>query len=94
MQTSYSENPSVAFAGLRADTGFGDVISAICATRQLEQIVVDSATNAGVYHAVINGTVYIFTADGSATVTEIRDGIKALIDAGSEPVSTESGKAR
>ena len=89
-QLSYSDNPAAAFAGLRADTGFGDVISALAATRQLEQIVVDSATNAGVYEAVINGTVFEFTADGSATVTEIRDGLKALIDAGSEPVLTES----
>lgn len=89
-QTSYSDNPAPAFAGMRADTGFGDVITAIAATRQLEQIVVDAATNAGVYEAVINGTPYEFTADGSATVTEIRDGLKALIDAGSEPVSTES----
>lgn len=90
MQLAYNENPGAAFAGLIADTGFRDVVSTIAATRQLEQIVVDSATNAGVYQAVINGTVFEYTADGTATVTEIRDGLKALIDGGSEPVLTES----
>jgi hypothetical protein len=90
MQTSMSEFPANAFAGLMADSGFRDVLSTLAATRQLEQVVVDTATASDTYQIIINGTVFEYTSDGTPTVTEIRDGLKALIDAGSEPVSTES----
>jgi hypothetical protein len=90
MQTAYNTNPSVAYAGMPYDSGVKDIISRIAATRQLEEIVVDSATNSATYQAIINGTTFEYTADGTATVTEIRDGLKAEIDAGAEPVSTES----
>jgi hypothetical protein len=90
MQLSYDSNPAAAFAGLRADTGFGDIISALACTRQLSQVVVTTEANSEDFTITINGTAFTFASDTAATKTEIRDGLKALIDAGSEPVSTES----
>lgn len=88
-QTSYSENPSAAFAGLRADTGFGDVVSAICGTRQLAQVVVTTAADSEDFTITINGTDFVYTSDTTATKAEISAGLKTLIDAGSEPVLVE-----
>lgn len=54
-------------------------------------LTVDTADNEEDFTVTINGTAYTYTSDTSATVTEIRDGIKALIDAdGSAAVTTTS----
>lgn len=90
MQLTYNANPSAAFPGLIADTSFRDVISAICGTRQLAQIVVTTAADSEDFTVTINGTDFVYSSDTDGTKTEIRDGLKALIDAGSEPVTTES----
>lgn len=87
MQTSYAETPAVAIEGMIADsTLVREVLSKIIATRQLAQIVVTTVENSGIFTVTINGTAYAYTADGSATKTEIRDGLIALIAAGDEPV--------
>jgi hypothetical protein len=87
MQTSYSNTPGVAFAGLIADTNYQDIVSKLCATRQLEQVVVTTAANEEVFTITINGNAYAYTSDGTATKAEISAGLKALIDAGSEGVT-------
>jgi len=88
MQTSYSNNPSVAFAGMKADMGISDIITRIANTRQLLSVEADTAENAADFVVTINGTAYTYTSDGSATVAEIAAGLKALIDAGDEDVTT------
>ena len=50
-------------------------------------VVIDTATNDQEYSLVVNGTTYSYTADSSATKAEITAGLKAAIDAGSEPVT-------
>ncbi len=89
-QLSVTTDIAIALEGQPADSNRIDVISKTNATRQLEEITIDNATNDDLYTVVINGTSFTFTSDGSATVTEIRDGLKADIDGGSEPVITES----
>jgi hypothetical protein len=46
---------------------------------QVHTLVIDTATSGGVYTVRINGLDLSYTADGSATKTEIRDGLQALI---------------
>lgn len=78
-QTTYSlENP-IAYEGMPA-YGFAEYFTAINATRQLSSIVF-TAANAEDYVLNINGVAFTYTSDGSATATEIRDALKALIDA-------------
>lgn len=89
MQLSYSETPAEAFAGKLADCSFHDIISAVCATRQLAQVVVTTAANEEDFTVTINGTDFTYTSDTSGTKAEITAGLKALIDAGSEPVLVE-----
>ena len=87
MQTAVNLSPAAAFAGMRADAGFGDVLSGICSTRQLEEVVVTTAEDSVDFTVTVNGTAYAFTSDSSATKPEISAGLKALIDAGSEGVT-------
>ncbi len=88
-QLSVTTDIAIALEGQPADSNRIDVISKTNATRQLEEITIDNATNDDLYTVIINGPSFTFTSDGTATVTEIRDGLKADIDAGSEPVITE-----
>ena len=89
IQSSYSERPSVAKAGMKADTGFDDVLSGMSATRKLVSVAI-TASNSQAYVITINGTDFTYNADGSATTAEIAVGLVAAINAGSEPV-TASG---
>lgn len=89
MQTSYSQVPSPAYAGMLANAGFKDIITAIASTRQLEQVVVTTAADEEDFTVTINGTDFTYTSDTSGTKAEITAGLKALIDAGSEPVLVE-----
>ena len=52
--------------------------------------ITPTAVNSAVYTVTINGVEFEFTADGSATASEIVTGLIALINAGTEPV-TASG---
>ena len=91
LQTSVLNKPAgVALAGMAYDLNYKDVGSAQNATRQLIQVSIDNATNGDAYTVTINGVDFSITADGSATATEIRDALKAEIDAGSQPVVTAS----
>jgi hypothetical protein len=86
VQLTYNDNPGMALAGMRFDTGFGDVISRLAATRQLEEVVVTTADNTQTFTVTINGTAYDYVSDGTATKDEISAGLKTAIDAGGEPV--------
>lgn len=92
-QLTYNEFPADAYAGMAVNTGLKMDVSGVAATRQLEQVVIDTASNSEKYSVTINGTNYDFTSDASATAEEIRDGLKAAIDAGSDTTITtdESG---
>jgi hypothetical protein len=85
VQTSYSNDPAVAFAGMLSDDGFKDIVSGLCATRKLLSVAI-TADNNDVYTITINGIAFAYTADGSATTAEITVGLRNLINAGSEPV--------
>lgn len=67
--------PEVCLCGRREDP-----------TAQVNQVDINGTTD-GNFTVTINGTDFVFPASGN-TATEIRDGLIALIDAGSEPVST------
>lgn len=59
-------------------------------TAQVMRITVGGATNAGVYRAIVNGRVAEYIGDGTATVTEVTDGLAAAINALDEPVTAVS----
>lgn len=86
MQTVVNESPSVAIAGMLADAGPHEVVSPVCATLQLEQVVVTTEDNSQDFTVTINGSDYTYTSDASATKAEISAGLKAAIDAGGESV--------
>lgn len=86
-QLTYNETPANAYAGMISDAGVRDVISKVAATRQLSQVVVTTAANTEIFTVTINGHAYAYTSDGSGTKPEITAGLKALIDAGGEPVT-------
>jgi hypothetical protein len=88
MQTSVNANPGVAFAGMLADTGLRDIISRTNAAQQLFSVVVTTEYNSQIFTVTIDGTGYAYTSDASATKAEIAAGLKALIDAGSDDVTT------
>lgn len=88
MQTTHSENPSVAIAGMLADSGAKDIISRVNAAKQLFSVVVTTEYNEQVFTVTIDGTAYEYTSDASATKAEIAAGLKALIDAGDDDVTT------
>jgi hypothetical protein len=60
-------------------------MSAMSATRKLVSVAV-TAANSQDFTVTINGTDFTYASDGSATTAEITVGLKALINAGSEPV--------
>jgi hypothetical protein len=84
-QTSISDEPRAAFVGMLADMGPTKTKSGVATTRKLVSVAV-TADNDDVYTITINGTPFVYTADGSATVAEVVLGLKALINAGDEPV--------
>lgn len=83
-QLSYTSAPVKAYAGQVADMGSKDLITKTNSTNQRTNVLVVNAVNAAVYTINItdgNGLagVATYTADGSATKTEIRDGLIAAI---------------
>jgi hypothetical protein len=97
-QTSYQYAPDRGIAGQAADSGVVDSITRILASRQLDRVVVTTQSNAEVFRitltTVVNGvtttTNYDYTSDGSGSKIEIADGLAALINAGSQPVTAFS----
>lgn len=87
MQTSFSNVPNVAIAGMPVDAGLRDVISRINAAQQLFSVVVTTEENDADFIVTIDGTAYTFTSDADATKAEIAAGLKALIDAGDADVT-------
>lgn len=89
MQTSHSQLPNQAIAGMFADSGLQDVISRVNAAQQLYSVVVTTEYNSQTFRVTIDGTNYDYTSDSTATKAEIAAGLKALIDAGDDAVTTE-----
>lgn len=97
-QTTYSNNPSRAYAGMVADGGFKDVISAINGSRQAYLITFTGATDDAVYTVTIGGTDYDTTYDDasptaaeaqSAVVTTLADAVTdGFLSSVTEPSST------
>jgi len=87
MQLSYNEKPAEAFAGKVSDLGFKDIISRICAAKQLYSVVVTTEYNSEDFIVTIDGTDYTYTADTDATKAEIAAGLIALIEAGDDDVT-------
>jgi hypothetical protein len=50
-------------------------------------VTVSTVANLTLYSVTINGVNFPFTSDASATATEIRDGLIAAVNGGSEPVT-------
>jgi hypothetical protein len=51
------------------------------------RVTVTTADDEVAFTVTINGTTYSYTSDTSATVTEIRDGLEALLTASDEPIT-------
>ena len=68
--------------------GVDEVRRSIDLTRARDIKVTPLAQNSTRYTVTINGTAFLYDSDASATVAEITAGLKAVIDLGSEPVST------
>ncbi len=85
-QLTFTQDPTIAYAGLRADNGFADIISGLASSRKLVSVAV-TADDSQLYTVTINGTDFEFTSDASATTAEITAGLVAAIEGGSEPVT-------
>lgn len=68
--------------------GIDEVTFSTDLTRARDVKVTPIAQNTTTYTVTINGTDFAFVSDASATIAEITAGLKVVIDAGSEPVST------
>jgi hypothetical protein len=88
MQLTYPLKPARAFAGMHADTFPYGFISRALASRQIEELTF--GTTDGTYTVTINGTVVATYVAASKTATEIRDAVKALLDASAAPITTVS----
>jgi hypothetical protein len=87
-QTSYTQNPSVTFAGMLADSRNADVISRVNGTKQLDKLVF--GTTDGTYTVSINGTQVASYVASSKTAAQIRDAVLALIQAATSAVVATS----
>lgn len=94
-QTSYFAQNVVAYEGMVA-YGLADFISKKNATRQLVKILVVTNAADETYTVTIAGTAYEFTNSNPGSKTIVRDGLEALIEAGTQTVtwtdsSTDAG---
>lgn len=88
VQTTYSLNRTRAVAGMVADSSQHEYLSRVLATQQLEELTF--GTTDGTYTVTVDSVeVANFVASGN-TATQIRDAIKADIDASAAPVTTTS----
>ncbi len=60
---------------------------------QVSKLVIATVANASLYRAIINGVSFDYTSDADATAAEIRDGLIAAINAGTEPVTAAASGA-
>lgn len=68
--------------------GVDEVRRTVDLTRARDIKLTPLAEDSTLYTVAINSTAFVYGSDSDATVAEITAGLKALIDAGSEPVST------
>lgn len=86
IQTSYTQDPAVGVAGQRSLTRFSDKIRSGVSAQTKQVSIAVTAVNSTLYTVTINGVVFSYTSDGSATTAEITAGLRDAINAGSEPV--------
>jgi hypothetical protein len=81
-QTSYTQNADLALPGLvRQRTKLDTVINGASDTRQEVAIDVGTAANTTAYTVTVGNITQTYTSDGTATATEIRDGLIAALKA-------------
>ena len=86
-QSSIAQSLTAGFAGMIAShTAPTHVVSGLNTSRQVVTVT-PTAANDAVYTLVINGTSFVYTADGSATAAEIVAGLVSLVNAGTVPVT-------
>jgi hypothetical protein len=86
--TTYPLARTRAFAGLVADSFLHEYLSRVLSTQQLEELTF--GTTDGTYTVTINGVEVANFVASSNTAAQIRDAIKADIDASAAPVTTTS----
>jgi len=85
IQSTFNFAPGIGVPGQLARTGECEVEGYSLSSRKLASVAI-TAVNGFAYSVTVNGTVYAFTADGSATTAEIAVGLRNAINAGAEPV--------
>lgn len=103
MQTSYGSNAEQAVAGMLADSGNTDIVTAHNLGAKAYSVSVDTVTNSLLYRATVtflsraSATIGVstsvncdYTADGSATKAEIIAGLIAAINAAAVPVTASA----
>lgn len=86
IQTTFTQDPQPGVEGARAYLRASDKIrSGVHAKHKTVSIAV-TAVNSATYTVTINGVVFAYTADGSATTAEITAGLRDALNAGGEPV--------
>lgn len=63
-------------------------VAGLPVTAEITTVQAASASNNENYFVTIRGVTFSFLSDGTATVGEIRDGLRAAVDAGSLTVTT------
>lgn len=88
MQKTFDLRPPRAFAGMAADTYPAAYISRALSARQLEELTF--GTTDGTYTVTIDGVEVANFVAASKTATQIRDAIKADLDASAAPVTVRT----
>ncbi len=88
MQTTMSDDPAVAFAGMSADASYKkNVISRIIAAQQLELVTIAGNDN-GTFTITIDGDIEAtFIKAGAETAADICDDLFSDLQASSKPIS-------
>lgn len=86
VQNSFDFAPAIGVEGQLARIGGECETDGFAASARKLVSVAVTAVNGFAYSLTVNGTVFTFTADGSATTAEIVAGLSAAVNAGSEPV--------
>jgi hypothetical protein len=60
---------------------------------QVSDVVIATVANNSLYRVIINGVSFDYTSDADATAAEIRDGLIAAVNAGTEPVTASASGA-
>lgn len=60
---------------------------------QVSDVVIATVANASLYRVIINGVNFDYTSDANAIATEIRDGLIAAVNGGTEPVTASASGA-